>query len=590
MQPPCNAEGAAEHGPSVTRWECGLLLLILTVMAAVLIRQAWTFGVTVDEPSHLLSAHLYWRGEDRLKPRDMPPLIKIAGGWPSIVLGIPVPYERPSWLGQHEWHIANDMIDLMKAGIQRTFFWCRLPLIIFPLATAALLWWGRRLFSPPVGLLLAYAFALEPTALGHGALFKNDHAATFAYLLFWFRAWKFWTIPRLMNAVWLGLALLTALLAKMSLLILIPLAPAIILLRPGKLSIRALAMAVLVLTIAYAGVLSAYQWEFRRISEVELEALARDRDVPAVFLPAAQIFRWLPASSAMWDGAISLMHSSGSPGPIYLLGNIYPNGSLWYFPLALAVKVPRALQVLVILGAVQALLEFRRRGFPPTFLFWLLPPILYIGLASLSGLQLGIRLILPALPFGLLVAGTAIDWLARHRPIVVAVLFLLLTWSVVRVYPYPIAYFNTWADGPDNGIRYLSDSNLDWGQDLPALATLVRNARIGKLKLSYFGTDSPWRFFSDTQLALVPPPWTPELVSGPELTPSPGYYAVSATLLPGHFFAPEYRNYFRFFRERRPFAKAGYSIFLYHISASDVLHTQRARNTASRDGLELLKR
>lgn len=56
--------------------------------------------------------------------------------------------------------------------------------------------------------------------------------------------------------------------------------------------------------------------------------------------------------------------------------------------------------------------------------------------------------------------------------------------------------------------------------------------------------------------------------------PSPGYYAVSATLLPGHFFAPEYRDYFRFFRDRRPFAKAGYSIFLYYVGASDTSATQ----------------
>lgn len=75
-------------------------------------------------------------------PQGMPQLIKFAAGW-----GAPIPLKS------------------------RMFFLSRLPFIIF---------------SAPVALYLAAAFAFEPTALAHGALFKNDLAATFAHLLFWF--------------------------------------------------------------------------------------------------------------------------------------------------------------------------------------------------------------------------------------------------------------------------------------------------------------------------------------------------------------------------------------------------------------------
>ena len=43
----------------------------------------------------------------------------------------------------------------------------------------------------------------------------------------------------------------------------------------------------------------------------------------------------------------------------------------------------------------------------------------------------------------------------------------------------------------------------------------------------------------------------------------PGYYAVSAALLSGQFFKPRYHDYYKAFRDRKPFAKCGYSIFLY---------------------------
>ena len=38
--------------------------------------------------------------------------------------------------------------------------------------------------------------------------------------------------------------------------------------------------------------------------------------------------------------------------------------------------------------------------------------------------------------------------------------------SSVRTAPHQLAYFNEIVGGPDRGYYYLSDSNLDWGQDL----------------------------------------------------------------------------------------------------------------------------
>ncbi|MGB9605585.1 MAG: hypothetical protein ACPL88_06880, partial [Bryobacteraceae bacterium] len=180
-----------------------------------------------------MTARLYWKGADRLQPPDLAPGIKIAGGWVPRLLHVPVPRDHPAWQQQDGWMLSVILMDRLRGRqIEQIFSLSRLPLMIFPLLTLCLIWrWGTQLYERPVGLLLALLFAVEPTALGHGALFKNDLAATFGYLWFWYRAWYYWRAPTPRNAAWLGGALLAALLAKLSMVILLPIAPLVVILR-----------------------------------------------------------------------------------------------------------------------------------------------------------------------------------------------------------------------------------------------------------------------------------------------------------------------------------------------------------------------
>jgi hypothetical protein len=181
-------------------------------------------------------------------------------------------------------------------------------------------------------------------------------------------------------------------------------------------------------------------------------------------------------------------------------------------------------------------------------------------------LQLGVRLVLPGVVFFALLAGCGIEWLRRgRRKFLLSFLLATAAASSLYYYPYGISYFNEAAGGPRNGLRFLADSNLDWGQDLRRLAEVVERERIAKIRLAYFGNDNPYRFFTDERLERIAPPWGDEWAQGLVYQPQPGWYAISATLLPGHFFAPKYRDYYRYFRERRPSAYAGYSIYLYRV-------------------------
>jgi hypothetical protein len=528
-------EGTPSRQPSVNRWEIAALALLLAVYFAALTALARRTGVTVDEPAHILSSILYWEGRDNLQPQDMPPAIKIVGGWAAADARFKIPDEKePVWKGNHEWNIGLDMIRKMdEHQIRRAMFRARLPMFVFPAATLILLWWwGRQLFSPLTGVVLAALFALEPTALGHAPLYKNDHASAFGYLLFWYRAWCYWRAPSIVNAVWLGVGVLAALLAKLSMILVLLASPFVLLRKPRLLP----ATLPVLLLVVWTGVAAAYQFDF-----------------------GSDTLHWFPPRLA--QGVRNLIGNNAGDNAVYLLGERWPRGHRGYFLVSAAVKAPLALQLLMLAGAALAV---RRRRWED--LMWLIPGPLYFAMASMSSLQLGLRLVMPSLPFALLYAGHAVQKLESTRwrwalPAVLAVLTIQNVW----IYPHQLSFFNTLAGGPVRALHYLSGSNVDWGQDLWALRRFMQQNRIPRIHLSYFGADNVWAYFKGEEVQWIQPPYAKGDVESPVYQPEPGYYAISATLLTGQFFPAGYRRYYGAFRRMTPIGYAGYSIYIYRV-------------------------
>lgn len=550
-------------------------LIVGLVLAAYLVAlgwQAWHVGLTLDEPTRMLASYLYWLNQPDLSPRDLPPLIKILTGWIPLVLHIPLFPELPCWKPGITQDVASEILDrLQPAQIQEVFYLMRLVLSTFAVLTALLVWyWGRLLFGRAVGLLLLLTAVLSPTALAHGCLANSDLAATFGYLLSAFCAWRFWLSPSRKTALALGASVTVAMLAKMSMLIVPILALLVVAARairgPRPLS-RWLGWALgAVLLVPYAGTVTAYKFDTRRLTAYELEVMHVTREFPEPLLKLASIFQYIPTPADMQDGIRSLsLYQEG--GPSYMLGKVYPSGHWVYYPVALAVKTPIAIQILFVGGLILVARRMLTGRTSAADWFLVAPGFLYLGLAIPSNLQLGVRLVLPCFPFGFIVAGFAIErGLSTGRgKIALAVVFGWLAVASIWIYPQGLAYFNEWAGGPDQGWRYLVDSNLDWGQDLPELADYVRENGLRRLKLFYFGFDKLDRYGVEKEVEMPPVPWDPALVTGTKLIPTPGIYAVSATLLPGHYFLRDYWDYFRYFREREPDDEVGYSILIYKV-------------------------
>ena len=543
--------------------------LLLCVAGLLLGYEAWHTGITADEPSHLVSSRLYWQGKDRLRPQDMPPLIKFAAGWAPRMMELPLPEDlgKPGE-DRREWEVGVAMMERLKPStIQSIYFRARLPLLAFPLASIVLLWWwARQLFPPWVALSLAAAFALEPTALAHGALFKNDHAATFTHLLFWYSAWRYAGAPSARRAVVIGGAAALAMLSKLSLLWVLALAPVLIIVLAPR--VRALGWAAVAVAVGYAVIVAAYQFDVRTLTPQELSTVAATAYLPVPVKLAANVFAYLPIPFSMWTGVVTLFSNLTYELPVYMLGRIWPEGNPWYFALALAVKVPVALWAAMLAGCAAVAWRAWRRELHRRDLLWLLPGLLYVVLASCVPLQLGVRLVLPALPFGLLLAGAGLERLGRTRAGkgAVTAVALLFAFEAIRIYPHGLAFFNIASGGPQRGSYYLLDSNLDWGQGLPDLEKWARENNALPLRLSYFGIDMPFRYFRGNEVELLAPPWAESLVKSEQLIPEPDrYYAVSPTLIPGQFFAPKFRDYYAAFRGIAPVARPGHSIFVYRL-------------------------
>jgi hypothetical protein len=142
--------------------------------------------------------------------------------------------------------------------------------------------------------------------------------------------------------------------------------------------------------------------------------------------------------------------------------------------------------------------------------------------------------------------------------------------ATVSARPYFLSFFNGLAGGPRGGLRILSDSNLDWGQGLPALRRWTQEHAVERVNLCYFGTADPAAY----GVRFVPLPGSYRVdipgagVAGydPRSPELPGWVAIGTTQLQGTYLDPELRDAYRFLRARKPDAVlAGGAMYVYWV-------------------------
>jgi dolichyl-phosphate-mannose-protein mannosyltransferase len=451
-----------------------LLAVVLIVPAVIMNEKSATF----DEVTHLPAGYSYLVERSiRYNPQH-PPLIKEICALPLLSLDLRYP-ENPS---ENEWSFGRDF--LFRQDAQRILFWGRVPALLLSLGLASLVtMWATQLWGWWGGLLALFLYAFDPTITAHSQLVATDvGVACFSVLYLWgLRCY-------LQNPTWKillfsGAALGLALGAKFSAVVLVPISVALLAIAACS------ARRNEALTPSCAT--SNLENHPPRISFWRnLVALSVMTLVAAFIVWAAYFFPKDPLF--YWKGIQTVNRDRGVQPYFYLLGTLKPGGWKTYLLIAWLVKTPIPSLLLTVAAVVMSIKGWRTTWFDEAFL--VVPAVGYFFFYSMFADNIGVRYLIPCFPFLYIFIGRVVQGL-RSASLVYKLLFsALLAWNVseyVAIAPDHLSYFNQIAGGADNGMEWLSDSNLDWGQGLIQLRRFLEEQKISDYAFFYFGTADP---------------------------------------------------------------------------------------------------
>jgi dolichyl-phosphate-mannose-protein mannosyltransferase len=579
---------ASEPSAPTTRRQAVLARAVLGAGVAVYLALSLAslrhLAPVFDETAQFPAGYSYWRfGDFRLNP-EHPPLVKRLAAVPLLFMDVTARADEESWRNGEQWGFGRRFLYSWNDG-PRLLLLGRLAVVpLGCLMAAAVFSWAVRLWGLAGGSLALLLCATSPDILAHGHLVTFDVGVSlfiFLTVIAFERLTRRVTWRRLLAA---GLSLGAAFAAKESALGLLPIlallaawtiaVPEPILLElPGRApkpvaerKRRAAVLALLLLAMgatALAVIWTVYGFQARLPAEAAAAGMDWKRAWPAraAVGSAASLVKGLGLLPEAYLYGLLDVFRYDARGNVFLMGRIAPSGFVTYYPLAFLIKTPLALLVLV--GA--SLLLLRRQPLPPRSegFLWL-PLLVYGGLVMTRHVQNGHRHLLPLYPFLFVAAGRVAAWAARldwskpARPLVIA----LASWhafDTLRVAPHYIGYFNELVGGPEQGYRYLVDSDLDWGQDLERLKAYTDASHIPRIKLSYFGTAEPGFYGIPCDLL---PSYKIGHPGGWRVEPG-DIVAVSATNLQGIYLPPDAQPLMERLRRLEPIARVGYSIFIY---------------------------
>lgn len=582
MPPSASQFAIAENGgmkktpdpvPRGPRWAIIAITLLLAGQAVVMTLTAARLTLTHDEYWHIPVGLLNWKTACFDFEPSNPPLLRMWATWPLLFTSAESPRTEPT---TDLNRFGDEFLAANNSNIDRYVVIARLPIILLTIAAGALLArWAWEWHGPWSASLVTYLWAFDPTVLAHGSLVTTDAGGAVFWIATLFAAWRFSQRSTTRNAVIVGVLLGSAQAAKFTNVLLVPLIVGLWCVeRWRNESVEPLARRDL---LKRWGVLLLAAWLCLNTSY-----LFRGVGTPL------KDFAFASQSARAWQQRLGPLAALPVPLPrdyvtgidrqkaamesdhaVYLDGELNTKGFASYYLMTLLYKWPHGSQVLLLWATIRCCwsrnsTDWRRRA-------WLLTPaVMVLVVASSSGMQLGIRYILPAIPLLLLFASeVASDWSwPKTRCRMIAVAFLLSFNGLGQSHPQYLAFFNELSGGIEWGRFHLLDSNLDWGQDLHELKRFVAShPEVEPLSLAYFGTLPP------ESLGL-------RYENPPTRQPRAGWHAVSVNFVMGRphwtrdgrggiraVYPTEDFSYFQFLK---PTHRIGASIDVYHLSDDDV--------------------
>jgi tetratricopeptide (TPR) repeat protein len=558
-------------------------------------------SLTWDECNHMYAGYMSWTHKDFGLNPEHPPLAKLVATVPLLSMPLKMPallhrsYEREAFFGGKDFLFRNDA-NTMTFRARMAASLITLLLVVFVFLAA------HEFFGIGAGFLALGLMAFDPTLLAHGAVVTTDSAQSCFFLASVYAFYRYTTAPSAWRLAAAGIAAGLALASKHSAILLFPMLAALAVVEivrspaPGRgepqasITRRALgaAAALAAIGVIAVGVLWAF-YGFRYAARGEGKTLrppleSNLRRVPsktqaAVIAEAANL-RLLP-ESYLFGLTDVLAKSKGYHS--YLFGKSYPTGVWYYFPVGMVIK--SSLTFLILLAVTVWAMAARRFRKWREILYLTIPPTIYMAFSMAGGMNIGIRHMLPVYVFlFVLIAGAVRQLAGSNRKWLYAAfaLFLFQAVFVTRSYPAYLAYANEVVGGPMRVHEYLSDSSVDWGQQLKSVNRYLGARGVKSCWFLYFAEGViDYRYYG---IPCKPLPtadslWAHEPADAPPAVDGP--VLVSASVLSGYEFGPGRLNPYEQFRRLRPAAVIDYGVFVFegHFEiplAAALSHAQKA--------------
>ncbi len=480
--------------------------MLLVVLSAELALSARQQSQTFDEAAHIFAGYQSLKNFDFGIGPETAPLVRFVATIPLLRLSLrtpPVPnayFKSVEYLSGKDFLYANDADALLfRARMAAACFTVGLAATVFLLA------YSMCGAGPAFLALLLLIF--EPNILAHGSLVTTDMGLACCLFLsvscfYWYQK-----KPSALRLAGTGLAAGLCLGVKHSGILVVPILVALafaelIFVRsdPEKKTWSAFAAAirqqiaslsivgataVLVLWSLYGLRFSARPHGLQIVPDFS-DFLAQLNPKGGGVVSFVERYHLLPESYLYgWLDVLDLR----KPMPTFLLGHFYSHAQWFYFPAVFLIKSTLGFLLLCLLVPFTPALWRKELRRETVFLF--VPPLIYVIVALSSGINYGVRHLLPVYPFLIVViAFCAWTWSQRSWKLGVLAIGLLSLHAIssARAFPNYLPYANELWGGPQNAHRILADSNVDWGQGLKAMKRYIDERHINRCWFAYFGS------------------------------------------------------------------------------------------------------
>jgi len=481
------------------------------VLLAVFAMQSFWFiqtqSLTYDEPAHIIAGFDAWRHGRFELWNDHPPLGRL---W----LTLPI----RNLDSQFVWRQMPNgyRVESMQPGPEEMGARTRPMNTLLGVILGFVLWFAtRRLFSEGAANVALALFVFTPSLIAHYSVATTDGIGALFVFLVAYQLVRWRHQPNWLETVLLGIALGGLLLAKfyapplvlLALVLMLLLKPEGVALRPAqwnwKPTVVALVLALVTLWAGYFFHVSHF-----KVADGQVTATFPNRGVKTWTTKSHLHLNMIVPAGEFFEGLRDVAMSNKRGRPAWFFGRIYPTGGIrLYYPAAIVLKWPTILLALILASLLMGIRRVCRA--PGDLMVMCAFAIVFLFFAIQSKYDIGERHILPLYPFALLIAGSFWEhvkalpakigfdlhtwWGVRTINFNIVALLLVLALNAadaLRVAPNYLTYFNILVK-PANSWRYLTDSNLDWGQGLIALRDYQWKHPDEQLHLAYFGSINP---------------------------------------------------------------------------------------------------